>query len=104
MKQPLLLLLASVMLVSCSSKYGSKFEATEAKDKWIKEGGSIKTLETDAVCDGGVFIYGANDNVDCSKPTEITKMNRKCINEKETHQFVCMEMKQDGLDYTYFKY
>ena len=54
MKQPLLLLLASVMLVSCSSKYGSKFEATEAKDKWIKEGGSITTLETDAVCDGGV--------------------------------------------------
>ena len=54
MKQPLLLLLASVMLVSCSSKYGSKLEATEAKDKWIKEGGSITTLETDAVCDGGV--------------------------------------------------
>ncbi|AII46175.1 hypothetical protein KR49_06885 [Synechococcus sp. KORDI-49] len=41
--------------------------------------------------------------VDCSIEYT-TKINRKCINEKETNQYVCMEMKEDGFDYTYFKY
>ena len=112
MKQPLLLLLASMMLVSCSNKYGSKLEAGLAKDKWIKEGGSTKVEKpVSPMCDykdeyikGIVSELMVNGGlIDCS--TKYTsKTNRKCIDEKETNQFVCMEMKEDGFDYTYFKY
>lgn len=97
----------SLLLVSCSSKYGSKYEAEVAKDKWIEEGGSTKVKKpVSPVCDykddiaKSMIVSGM---VDCSIEYT-TKINRKCINEKETNQYVCMEMKEDGFDYTYFKY
>ena len=100
------LVVLSLLLVSCSSKYGSKYEAEIAKGEWIAEGGfTMEDTRDDCAAKNKIRKDMGEKLLDCRiNYTKTKHYKRRCINEKETNQYVCMEMKQDGFDYTYFKY
>ena len=79
-------LIAPSLLVSCSTKYGSKLEASRASASWA-EGGKKVLLWYDV--DAG------------RKERTSTKF---CIDEEETSQFVCVEVQTDKKEMSYKKW
>ena len=100
-----LLLLTKLLLVGCSNSYGSKEEARNAKNEWLKDGVTIQIYEV-----GG---YGSP----YAFPSSIEK-TRWYDEEKETLQFVCKKRLESSqkmsehewgkakakIHYTYFRY
>ena len=78
--------IAPSLLVSCSTKYGSKLEASRAAAAW-REGGKKVLLWYDV--DAG------------RKERNSIKF---CIDEEETSQFVCVEVQTDKKEMSYKKW
>ena len=98
-----------LLLVSCSSKYSSKYEAEIAKDKWIKEGGYYKVENPPPPeCEDNDNDYLGNlaeqKRVDCST-TYSSEPNRICKEYMEKRQFACFSLDEKTKpEWTFFKY
>ena len=98
-----------LLLVSCSTRYGSRMEAQSSANKWITEGGYYKVENPPPPeCENNDNDYLDNlaeqKGVDCSI-TYSSEPNRICKEYMETRQFACFSLDESTKpEWTFFKY